>query len=50
MEAAYTSAQKTEGRVVNLLATIFGDQRINGFRGKGKSNIGIKNCVQPPEF
>ena len=33
---------------VNLLATIFGDQRIKGFREKGKRNIGIKNCVQPP--
>ena len=40
--------QKTEVRVVNLFATIFGYQRIKGFREKGKSNIGIKNCVQPP--
>ena len=28
--------EKTEVRFVNLLATIFGDQRIKGFREKGK--------------
>ena len=28
--------QKTEVRVVNLLATIFGEQRIKGFREIGK--------------
>ena len=34
--------QTTEVRVVNLFATICGDQRIKGFREKGKWNIGIK--------
>ena len=33
--------------VVNLLAVIFGDQRIKSFRLKGQRNTGIKNCVQP---
>ena len=51
MATAYTSGQlnyrKTEVRVLNLLATIFGDQRIKDFREKGKWNIGIQNCVQP---
>ena len=41
--------QKNKVCVVNLLAAIFGDQRIKEFREKGESNTGIKNCVQPPE-
>jgi len=40
--------QKNKACVVNLLAAIFGDQEINGFREKGEGNTGIKNCVQPP--
>lgn len=34
--------------LVNLLATIFGAQRIMGFREKGDWNTGIKNYVEPP--
>ena len=37
---------KSQGCVVNLLAAIFGNQRIKDFREKGERNIGIKNCVQ----
>ena len=40
--------QKVEDCVVYLLTAIFGDQRIEGFRGKGKVNRSIKNCALPP--
>jgi len=40
--------QKTKVCVVNLIAAIFGDREIKGFREKGESNTGIKNCVQLP--
>ena len=40
--------QKTKVCVVDLLAAIFGDREIKGFREKGEWNTGIKNCVQPP--
>ena len=33
---------------VNLLAAIFGHQRIRGFREKSDENTAIKNCVRPP--
>ena len=33
--------------VIHLLAVIFGDERIKGFREKGKWNTGIKNYVPP---
>jgi len=41
--------QKTNVCVVNLLAAIFDDREIKGFREKGELNTGTKNCVQPPE-
>ena len=41
MAMAHISA--TEVCVVNLLAAIFVDQRINGVWVKGKQNTGIKN-------
>ena len=40
--------QKTDVCVVNLLSTIFGDQRIKGFREKREWSTGIKYCVQRP--
>ena len=40
--------KKTKVNAVNLLAANFGDRRIKGFRENGKSNTGIKTCVQPP--
>ena len=54
------SANKQNGTYVSLILKklrfvlltcflpLFGDQRVKGFREKGKWNRGIKNCVQPP--
>ena len=41
------NSKKTEVCVGDLLAAIFGDQRIEGFREKCEWNTGIKKCVQP---
>ena len=50
VDVAMTTAlsyRKPKVWVANLLAAIFGDQRIKGFREKGEWNTRIKNCVQP---
>ena len=40
------TCEKTEVCVINLLAAIFGDQRIEGFKEKGEWHTGTKACVQ----
>jgi len=42
--------QKIKVCAVTFFAATSGDQRIKEFREKGDRNIGIKNCVQPPEW
>ena len=45
----FTLSRKNEVWVVNLLAAIFGDQKIKSLGEKGELNTGmVRDCVRPP--